>query len=228
MNKRMNWITGPLVVALTLSSIGCGQSFRSTGSGAMSTGSQATNADVSDQLAKANQAAKDAQVAMADAQAAIASISDANGNINVGLFTKSTAQTTTQGLLAPLIAKLQPVFDCVYNKALVVKQQFDSARASLAAALAKLNPGDATQASQIAQINAQMAQIDTMEQQFANSMHLLAGKLDLATTALDKIISGATSFIPGFGWLAGMAIDMLVMSDVKNLISDFKMKLLSL
>lgn len=232
MNKQTNWIASSVVVALVLGSIGCGQGFKTqNGNSASTTGiSPQASRDVSSQIAMAAQATKDAQSAMADAQAAIASITDANGNINMNLFNKTLSLPLpgTGGLLSPVIAKLQPIFDNVFSKATLVKQQFDAARASLATAIAGLNSADPAQAAQIAQITAQLAQIDKMEQQFTDAMHLLAGKIDLAVAALNNVVSGITSYIPGFGWLAGMAIDYLVMDDVKNLLADFKAKLISI
>jgi hypothetical protein len=67
-----------------------------------------------------------------------------------------------------------------------------------------------------------------MERTFSASMHQLASKLDLAIAGLDKLVSGVTSFIPGFGWIANLALDYLVMSDVKNFIYEVKMRLMAL
>lgn len=228
MTNGMTWITRGVLGILAVSAIGCGQGFKS---GSSSSGSSvgAKSVDVSDQLAAADKAAKDAQVAMAEAQDAIAQITDSNGNVNVSLFTKTSgAEVQTSGLLAPLIAKIKPLFTTVISKVVAVKSKFDSARLALADALGKLNANDPAQASLIATINAQMAVIDKAELAFTDTVHKLAGKLDLAIVGLDKIVSGVTSFIPGFGWLADMALDMLVMGDVKDLILDFKAQLLAI
>lgn len=236
MTRQWNWMSGYVVMALTISSIGCGQGFKSQGpaqaqaqtaNAAHSTPNDSTP-NVSEALAKAQQATVDAQTAMADAQATVATISDANGNINVSLFTNTARSIHAKGLLAPVIARIQPIFDRVFSRAQAVKVQFESARATLAAAIAKFDKNIPAEAALIAQVTQQMGRIDALEQQFRKSMQVLAGKLNLASLALDKVISGATSFIPGFGGLANLAIDYFVMADVKTMISDFKLKLLAL
>jgi hypothetical protein len=215
-----------MALVFMVSTVGCGQGFRATSVGS-NTAASAGTVDISEQLAKAEDARKQAQAAMADAKAAIDQISDDQGNINIGLF--QTSETQTQGLLSPIIDKLNGVFDKLFAKIDFVKQQFTTARAALTAALAQLNQANPLQAAQIQQIMAEMSQIDAMEAQFQSSMHLLADKLDLASAALDKLINSATSFIPvpGLSIVAGVLIDMFVMSDVKNLIASLKARLLA-
>jgi hypothetical protein len=228
MTTYVNNCVRGLIVLAAVSAIGCGQGFKS-GSSASGNSAASTIANIDDQLAKANQAAKDAQTAMGEAQDAIDQITDANGNINISLFTKSSSsQVQSSGLLAPLVAKLQPLFDNVFNKVNMVEQQFAAARLALADALGKLNQNDPAQAALVAKVQAQLAQIDALEASFRDKVHALAGKLTLAITGLDKIINGVTSFIPGFGWLASWALDMFVMDDVKNLILDLQTKLLAI
>ncbi len=218
------WITRSMVAVMAISAIGCGQGFK-TGNKSASNGVQAV--DVSDQLAKAQAAAKAAEVAMTEADAAVAQMTDKNGNINVSLFTKSSTNSVqTQGLLAPLLAKLQPIFDKVLSKVTVVEAQFTTARGLLADALGKLNPNDPVQAQLIQKIKDQMAQIDLMEQKFKDGIHMLASKLTLVIVGLDNIVNKVTAFIPGFGWLASLALDMLVMQDVKDIILAFQQKLM--
>lgn len=236
MNTLKQYVSVSLAVVFASTSVGCGKGFQGSGKsgGVASSNSRGSSTvDVSAQMQKAAEASQQAQAAIADANAAIAQITDGNGNVNLGLFksasTGSSAQTSTQGLLQPLVDKLNGVFDTLFAKIDMVKQQFASARTMLADALAKLNANDPTQASQIQAINDQLAKIDGLEQNFQNMIHQLAGKLDLATTALDKLISTATSFIPipGLSLVAGVFVDMFVMSDVKNLIASVKAKLLA-
>lgn len=233
MIHKNNWVNKTTLALFTfgavISTVGCGQGFKSGGGADSSVGS-ASAPNISDQMAKASQANKDAQTAIADAQAAIASISDANGNIKLNLFAKSTAQVQTQGLLSPLLAKLQPTFDLVYGKALLVKQQFDSARNQLAAVAAKLDKNNPAQAATLQMIMDQLAQIDNMDAQFKVSMQRLVMNLNYALNAIDKGVNMATSAIPipFVGFIAGMAIDYLLVDDVKVMIQTFQMKLLSL
>ncbi len=209
-----------LVALLVIVAIGCGQGMKSTG-GAYTA---ATAANVDEQMNKAAKASADAQTAMSDAMLAISTILSSNGSINGGLFSLG------QGPLAPLIDKIQPVFDKVYDKALMVKKQFETARAALADAVAKLNPNDPAQAATIAQIMEQMKQIDGLELKFEDTMHSLATKLNLAMTGIDQLVNMATSLIPipGLNWIVGMAIDYLLVNDVKTMIQNFQMKLLAL
>ncbi len=215
-----------MISIAAIGAVGCGQGFK-TGSSA-TTSAQAV-ANVDDQLAKADKAASDALLAMTQAQAALDQITDSQGNININLFTKNFGATANAtGLLAPLIAKLQPLFDQVYDKVVLVKNQFSVARVALTDAIGKLNANDPAQAALIAKVKEQISRIDMLETTFRNKIHLLAGKMSLAITGLDRIVSGATSFIPGFGWLASWALDMFVMGDVKQLILDLQAKLLAI
>jgi hypothetical protein len=228
--SRMNkYLAVNIATVLAFSSVGCGQGFRNSGS---SNAGVSQSVNVNDQLAKAQAASEQAQKAMADANTALADIMDDKGNIKLGLFstTSSDSQTRTAGLLAPIIDKLNAVFDKLFAKVDLVKQQFAMARAALNDALSKLSAADPAQAAQIDQIKQELASIDTLEQQFSNQMHSLASKLDLASSAIDKLLQTATSAIPvpGLGTIAGVLVDMFLMSDVKNLIASIKAKLLAI
>lgn len=232
MGITRKYLAVSIASVFALSSIGCGQGFR-TNSKATEVGSAGLGGkepvNIDDQLAKAQAASEEAQKAMAAADAALAEIMDSNGNIKINIFgTKSVnSQTRTAGLLAPLVDKLNGVFDQLFAKVGLVKDQFNKARLLLADALAKVQAAGGTQA-QLDLIRAQMAKIDALEAQFSASMHLLAGKLDLATAALDKLVASATSSIPGIGAIAGIFVDMFLMADVKNLINSVKAKLLAI
>lgn len=222
---KHNWIARGAVAILAVSAVGCGDGFKSgaNGGGIAAASIQSSN----DSVAKAEAAQQSAIQAMSDANDAIASISDSNGNINMNLFKSSgSAPVQTQGLLAPLVAKLQPIFDGVFAKVSDAKAKFDLAKSALAAALAKLGPNDPL----VSMLTQKLADISAMEANFLSQVHALAGKLDIVKSSLDKLVSMATSFIPipGLGMIAGMLVDMLLLDDVKNLISSLQSKLLAL
>jgi hypothetical protein len=225
----MNIITGSVLVLFAAGTIGCGQSgFQSLGK-ATASGNQA--ADISTELNKAEEANAQAQAAIDEANLALKDITDSKGNINLNLFKKSSSTSTevsSQGLLTPIIDKLRPKFEQLFSKVTVVKQKFTDARQALLTALSKIDQSNPASAAVVANIMAQLAKVDAMEKAFSASMHSLAGKLDLAISGLDKLVSGVTSFIPGFGWIANMALDFLVMSDVKDFIYEIKMRLMAL
>lgn len=214
-----------ITVALTMSA--CGQGFKTTASNVDAT-TAATATDISNELAKAEAANKSAQEAILEANAALATIMDSSGNINLNLFSSSSTSTVQgKGLLSGVLTKLSSVFDKVFERMALVKTKFAEARALLTTAMAKLDANDPTQALLIAEITSKMGAIDKMELTFTTAVHSLASKLDLASAALDKLVSGVTSFIPGFGWVVDFALDYLVMNDVRELIAELKAKLLA-
>lgn len=213
-----------LVAATSL--VGCGQGMQSSG---LEKGVGAQEVDVSADLKAAEEATNDAMAAMAEADEAMKSLQDENGEINISLFqNKNKSEVQSQALLAPIIDKLRPAFDKVFEKILVVKAKFNEARGKLVDALTKLDPNIPAQAMMIEQIKKALAQIDQMEQQFRVQMVNLTGKLDQAVDALTKIISRITNFIPGWGWVVDLFIDFAVMSDVRDFVNEIKMKLLTL
>jgi hypothetical protein len=226
--KPMNYIVGCTLLAVSLTTIGCGSGFKASGMG-VSNGAQSVSID--SEIARAQAATQSAQQAIDDANAVVRTLMDDQGNINLGLFLTGdagSANAKATGLLSPIIDQLNSVFNQVFAKATAVKQQFEDARNALNAALVQLSANDPTQAAQIAQIQAQLGQIDAMEAAFRTSMQMLATKLGQASTALQSLISGATSFIPGWGAIVNLAINFFVMDDVNNLIATIQAKLLSL
>lgn len=224
--RTANWLSGSIVAVFAAGSIGCGNTMRPYKVEGVDT---SITEQSDDQFAKAEQAAKDAQAAIDEANALIAEITDENGNINIGLFKKPAANAvTTQALLDPIANKLRSVFDKIFAKALLVKQQFTNARTALNDALAKIDQTNPANAAQIALITAQLAALDKLEAQYSASMRTLASRLDLAVAGLDAIIKGVTTFIPGWGSIVGMALDFLVMGDLKALILELKTKLMAL
>lgn len=219
-------IWGSVIAVIAAGSIGCGNTMRPYSSAKDVDATLTVESD--DQMLKAEQAAKEASAAIDEANKAINEITDDNGNINVGLFKKPASGASTKSLLSPLTDKLREVFDKVYARVLVVKQTFGKARQALNDALAKIDQSNPVNSAQIAMIMANLAKLDQLEAQFSNSMHTLASKLDLAIAGLDSIISGVTTFIPGWGSLIGMALDMLIMGDVKGFILELKAKLMAL
>ena len=223
--KTTNWLLGSIIAILAAGSVGCGQSMRPYSAKGVDS---SLTVESDNQMAKAEQAAKEAQAAIDEANALIDSITDKNGNINIGLFKKPSADVQTKGLLDPITNQLRAVFDKVYEKVLLVKQTFAKARQSLNDALAKIDQSNPATQAQVALIMAQLAKIDQLEAAFSTQMHSLASKLDLATAGLDAIIKGLTTFIPGWGSIIGLALDFLVMGEVKTLIMELKAKLMAL
>lgn len=225
MKRSMNLINVTILAGLATATIGCGQGFQTLNAGQ---NSALRAAEVSTAVKQAEAASNNAQLAIIEANEILKEIQDENGNIKINLFTKSsTSEVQAKFLLNGVIAKLQEVFDRVFEKVATVKAQFNQARQTLADALAKLDTSNPAQAAMIAQLQAELSKLDALETRFSTSMHSLATKLDLAVLALDKVITGATSFIPGWGSLVGLAIDYFLMSDVKALIMELKTKLLA-
>lgn len=212
-----------MAALLAAGTIGCGQGMKPSG-GTVESTAMVANAD--DQIAKAEKAASEAKIAIDEANSLIAQITDDNGNIKISLFQMLGSVGSGAGL-NPLTAKLRAAFDKIFQKVTTVKQQFGVARQALKDALAKLDQNNPILASQIAVVTANLAKLDDLEVKFSVSMHLLASKMDLATKGLDLLVKGVTSFIPGFGAIVGLAIDFLVMDDVKMLILELKMKLMA-
>lgn len=226
------YVFNSLMAILAVGLMGCGQGFQVNGAGstggALNNGEieSTTGVDVQNEMLKAEAAAKEAELAINEVNALLAEITDKNGNVNIGFFQKS--ETQTKGILDPILAKLRTKFNELFAKVVAVKAKFTEARAQLNAALAKLDQNDPAQALLYQQVKSQLVKVDAMEAQFSASMHTLAGKLDLVTVALQKLISGVTSFIPGFGWVVDLAIDFLLMGDVKAFIAEVKAQLLAL
>ena len=222
---------GLITVLSALSLTACGQGFKVQGSNSLTSNNIQSVADVKAQIDEAQKATDDAEAAMAEAQAAVASISDANGNIDIDLFSVANPATVApQGLLSPVIDRLKGVFDTVIAKVKIVTEKFDMARAALAAAMAKLDPNVPAQAAMIEQITQALAKVDFLESQFHGAMQMLAGKLDLATSAINNLINTGCSFIPipGACAIVGIIVDTVLMNDVKALIAHFKAELLAL
>jgi hypothetical protein len=234
MNRISSFFLSSLaVVVFTILSSGCGQGFKTspvTKAASADAAGLSLSPDVSDSMRKAEEASVSAQLAMSEANRALLEVQDQNGNINLGLFIRSQAafKTEAQSTLSPVLDKLRSVFDTVFAKASLVKQKFNEARQSLAEALSKLDLNDPGQARIADAIKKQSANIDALEVKFTQSMRMLASKLDLAMTGLDQIMAGAVSSVPGWGAIIGLAIDYLLMDDVRVFIQDLKARLLAL
>jgi hypothetical protein len=224
MNKQMNIAVCALTAIFAASSIGCSQGFRSgnnSGTPVNGAASGTTNNNGEDQVAKAQAAAAAGQTAMESASTALSGMTTPTGGINLSIFTGGTG-----GVLAPIIAKLKPIFDEAYAKVLAVKQQFDASKAAIAAQIAALPANDPTAAL----LTQELTAITNMETQFDTQVHALADRLTLVNTQIDGVVAQATAAIPipGLGVLAGILIDTFVINDVKNLITDLQTKLLAL
>lgn len=230
MNK-MNIVTGSLLAVIAASSIGCGQGMKSNTSAnakASAAGQTGQTEEIAAVIKKAEKANQEAQAAILEAQNALLTIQDANGNIKIDLFQSNNAEVDSAGLLTPVIDRLRGPFDTVLAKVALVKAKFNEARQMLMTALSKLDDKDPAQAALIAEVMKQMAAIDKMEATFRTSMLQLAGKLDTAVAALEKLISGVTNFLPGWGWVVNLGLDYLVMTDIRDFVAEIKMKLMTL
>lgn len=241
MQNSMVKISGWLLAVMAFASIGCGKGMNSNeesmSSKAVNEGSgivepvAPTPVSIDQEMAKAEDARVAAQKAIDEANAALKTITDSKGNINLDLFkkqTKAAGVTTTASPIPGLTEKLRGIFDNVFAKVTTMRTKFNDARKNLADALAKLDSNDPAQALLKEKILTEMAKIDSTEASFINSIKGLASKLDLAVNGLDKLVSGITSFIPGFGWVAQYLLDWLVIDDVKMLILELKYKLMNL
>ncbi len=228
MNKQFKMAAGVMTVFLMVTTIGCGETLKSStpSNKAAAAGSNTSTEEIATVIAKAQKASDEAVGAIAEAEAVLKTIQDENGNINVSLFQSNQVQSS--GLLSPLIERLRGPFDTVLAKVGLVKAKFAEARQLLLSSLAKLNDKDPAQAAMIAEIMKQMAAIDRMEATFRTSMMQLAGKLDLAVAALEKVLSGATNFSAGMGWVINLGLDYFVMGDIRDFVSEIKIKLMAI
>ena len=229
MMNQFNKAVGTMMALMMVTTIGCGQKMQSSSPSnkAQATGAGSSTEEVAAVIAKAQKANDEAVAAIGDAQAALATIQDENGNINVSLF-QSNSQVSSSGLLTPVIERLRGPFDTVLAKVALVKSKFTEARQMLMTALAKLDDKDPAQALMINEIMKQMAAIDKMESTFRSSMLQLGNKLDLAVASLEKLISGVTSFLPGWGWVVNLGLDFLVMGDIRDFVMEIKLKLIAI
>jgi hypothetical protein len=227
MNK-LNIVTGSLLAVIAASSIGCGQGMKSNTSSNAKASAVGQTEEIAAVIKKAEKANEEAQSAILEAQSALLTIQDKNGNIKIDLFQSNNNEVDSAGLLTPVIDKLRGPFDTVLAKVALVKSKFNEARKMLMSALSKLDDKDPAQAALIAEVMKQMAAIDKMEATFRTSMFQLAGKLDMAVAALEKLISGVTNFLPGWGWVVNLGLDYLVMSDIRDFVAEVKMKLMTL
>jgi hypothetical protein len=225
MNNKTSWIASAFLASSIFATVGCGQGLKSTSPGRTVAEHQA---NVDKQMDQAEKAAADAQDALVAAQTVLAQISDANGNFNLGLFSGLKGKMSLGNILGPVADKLTEVFDQVYEKLALLKTKYGEARLALADAMGKLDASDPTQAKLIAQINSQMGRLDDLEKQYTSAIHKLARKLDLVERSIDKLVSGVTSSIPGFGAILGLALDYLVLDDIYAVIDGFQQKLLDL
>jgi hypothetical protein len=221
MNKQLNQAVCALAMIMAVSSVGCSSGFKSGGA-SMNDSQSAAAQNGEDQVAKSEAAVVEGQKAMESATLALAGLSTSNGTIDLSLF-EGTGQG---GVLAPLIAKLKPVFDDAFAKVQAVKVQFDASKAALAVEIAKLDPNDPTAVL----LTEQLAKITDMEAKFSDQVHALAAKLTGVNTQIDTLVAQATAYIPipGLSIIAGFFIDTFIVNDVKNLILDLQTRLMAL
>lgn len=231
MYKQMNIVTVSVLAVIAASAIGCGQGMKSNAIPNDKVGSSSSSSNTEEIAAvikKAEKANEEAKAAIDEAANVMLTIQDENGNFKINLFQASNAEVNTSGLITPLIDKIRGPLDTVIAKSVLVRAKFNEARQMLMSALARLDDKDPAQAALIAEVMKQMASIDKMDTAFRTSMFKLGGKLDLAVDGLEKILSGVTSFIPGWGWVVNLGLDFLVMQDIRDFVLDVKLKLLGI
>lgn len=223
MNKQLNLAVCTLATILTATSVGCSNGFKSgSGNSATNGATSVTPAENgAEQVAKAQAAVDDSQKALNSASTALSGMSKSNGGLDLSIFLGGSG-----GVLAPIIAELQPVFDQAYAKVVAVKQQFDASKAAIAAQIATLDPADPAAVL----LTQELTALTDMETNFDNQVHMLADKLGLVNAQIDGLILQITAQIPipGIGVIAGILIDTFVVNDVKALITDLQTKLMSL
>lgn len=233
------WATFGFGTLLAVNLVGCGQAMTSSQFKDQKTTNASTSPTsgvnlVSAQMASVRTASDDVQAAIVSAQALMAQLVDAQGNVNLSLFTSSSSSPGNGpaiGILAPIVNEVRSVFDQVFAKVTAVKGQFDTVRATLTTVLNSLNPNDPLQSAEIDQIKSMLAELSNLEQAFQTAMHDLSGKVGQASVALDNVIARATAGlntkIPGLGLIAGLLIDTFVTGDVKDLLNTVQSKLAS-
>lgn len=224
MNKQLHRIVCALVAIMTASSVGCSSGFRSGNGSSPVTSSSTGGATADDQVTKSKAAALEGQKAMESATTALSSMTTATGTIDLSIFENNTG--AAGGVLAPIIAKLQPIFDEAYAKVQMVKTQFDASKAAIAAQLAKLDPAD----PMYALLSKELTTLTDLETQFDTQVHALADRLLLVNSQIDGLVAQATAAIgiPGISIIAGILIDTFIINDVKKLITDLHDKLMAL
>ncbi len=229
MSKQMSFVTGSVLAVIAASTIGCGQGMKSTGLPSEKVAASSSNTEeIAAVIQKAEKANLEAKAAIDEANATLLTIQDENGNIKIDLFQKANAPAQTKGLITPLIEKFRGPFDILIAKGVLVRSKFNDARQMLLSALSRLDDKDPAQAALISEVMKQLASIEKMEITFRTSMFKLCGQLDTAVDGLEKIISGVTSFIPGWGWVVNLGLDFLVMSDVRDFAMEVKFKLMGI
>ena len=234
MNKHLSKIS--MMIFFSVSAVGCGQGMTSnnpspnaTGSNGAAGGGTVSNADVEAVIQKAAQANQEAANALIEAERVLASIQDANGDIKLSFFQANQAPAVqAKGVMSPIIDKIRPTFDKIIAQVKLVKGKFNEARQLLVSALSRLDHRDPSQAYLINEITKQMAAIDKMEARFRASMLTVTKKLDKAVDQLDKLVSGVSSAIPGWGIIIGIGLDYFVMGEIREYIEEVKFELLSL
>lgn len=224
--KRCVFATTFTMIALV--SIGCGKGFQSGQLAESSIEKTEVGVNVDDQLSKAEKASEAAQEAMNVAQAAVGKMVNKQGHIKLGMSGANAGKIKIDGAMIPIVDHLRPLLDEAFAKFVVVQEKYHEARLSLADAIGKLDANDPAQAKLIAKIEEQLAKLDQMEEKFRQGVQRLAQRLDLVEVALDRMVDSAKSLIPGYGWVIGMVLDGLVVSDIKALILEFQGKLLAL
>lgn len=225
---KSSWITRLLTVTLAVSMTACGSGFKGAPSSSSSSSSSGLGSLTDTKAIES--AAADAQVSIDDASLLLASVDEANQ-------TPGLSKTVEMQALSPSFildgfkGKLSKKLDAVLAKVAVVKARLNDARAKIADAIAKIDTSDPRSAALVAALTSQMEKLDQLEQKFYQGIQLLTDRMDMAAASLDKLAdlagSAAGSINPIFGGIAGLAAQYMI-SQIKDVIAEFKAKLLAL
>lgn len=205
------------VIGLVLSTMACGNAMKATGIG---DGLGGLSVDTN-QIQKVEQATTQAETSMQQAQLALDEVVK-NGKVNVpGEVTVSSefgAQSLT-GIAEKLQTALNKIYDKITLPVQKAKDAINQARAQIAAAIAKLDPNDAQQASMIAKLQEMLTKLDAMESRLAGVYGQLASKIDLLIGKVDELIAKVPTGNPL------MIVVLFELQEVRRVIVEFRDKL---
>lgn len=216
-----------IIATIALTTVGCSNGYQ--GSGMAVNGAAGSNdaASVNSvDMQKIQSDVNDAQDSMQQAQDMLAQITNADGSIKIDIFTSSSTDFQTQFITDGLADKLGAIFDKIVAKVTSVKQVFSDARAKLTAASSQLDPSNPADQAQLAQITIMMSQLDSAENTFDTSLHMLASKIDLINNGFDALVSGANSICPIPFVCGGVA--WLLLEPIQVKVQTFQAQLMSL
>lgn len=228
-----------LIVASTVLLTACGGLGKSA-TGTTDADAAAAVQQVNNQMAQVREAASKAQLSLDNAQNAMNVLTDANGHIKFSIFfggvKVSDLGTCVKSQFSPdqllflpqdIANALKCVLDDVATVVSSVKDDIGMARSQLAAALANVQPNSL----EATEIQALMAQIDSVETSYTTLIHSLAGQVTMAVTYLNTLPTLATGVcpmpFPGLNLICGGLVTIFIQPLVTE-ITSFQIQLQSL